>query len=188
MAETNIARRKTALDDAPLVFGAAASPAFVMQAAPVAFRFLLRMKSPPALVAGFGLSMPLNRMTKNGALLAIRPGPDEFWLIAPEGTLTAAQIEADLGGDWHALVDISHRNAGLDVSGTAVCDVLNAGCALDLHPGAFPVGMATRTLLGKAEVLLLRLDETRFRLECGRSFAPYVRDFLAEAAREWGRV
>ena len=47
----------------------------------------------------------------------------------------------------------------------------------------FPVGMCTRTVLGKAEVVLWRTDAQAFRLEVWRSFAPYVAQFLGEASR-----
>jgi sarcosine oxidase subunit gamma len=39
-------------------------------------------------------------------------------------------------------------------------------------------------LLGKAEIILSRpSDATAFEIECARSYAAYVRDFLIEAAR-----
>jgi sarcosine oxidase, subunit gamma len=47
------------------------------------------------------------------------------------------------------------------------------------------VGMATRTLLGKAEIVLWRQAVDRFQIDVWRSFAPYVREFLSEAAREF---
>ena len=53
---------------------------------------------------------------------------------------------------------------------------------------AFPVGMATRTLYDKAEIVLWRRGETTFHVEVWRSFAPHVAASLAEAARgaaEW---
>lgn len=184
MAEI-LAPRQPVLDDRAMVFGAGA---FAMQATPVAARFVLRMAAPPTHAAGFDLAMALNRFTLSGACLAMRPGPDEYWLIGPDVSGLADQIAADLGPAWHSLVDIGHRNFGLQLSGRAVCDVLNAGCPLDLHPASFPVGMATRTLLGKAEIVLARLQAETFRLECGRSFAPYVGDFLGEGAREWQAV
>jgi sarcosine oxidase subunit gamma len=62
--------------------------------------------------------------------------------------------------------------------------VLNTGCPLDLSQAAFPAGTATRTLVGKCEVILARTDERpAFEVECGRSFAHYLSDFLLEAAR-----
>jgi len=40
-------------------------------------------------------------------------------------------------------------------------------------------------LLGKAEIVLIRpASEPSFRVECWRSFARYVHDFLCEAARD----
>ncbi len=43
--------------------------------------------------------------------------------------------------------------------------------------------MCTRTMLAKAEVVLWRTGAQAFRLEVWRSFAAYVSQFLAEAAR-----
>ena len=57
------------------------------------------------------------------------------------------------------------------------------GQMLDLDERAFPVGMCTRTLLAKAEVVLWRIAPDSFRLEVWRSFAAYVSLYLAEAAR-----
>jgi sarcosine oxidase, subunit gamma len=79
---------------------------------------------------------------------------------------------------------VSHRNAGFLVSGPHAAGVLNAGCALPLDLAAFPVGKCTRTLFGKAEIVLWRREETAFRIEVWRSFAAYVADLVAEAARE----
>ena len=56
---------------------------------------------------------------------------------------------------------------------------------LDLDPAAFPVGMATRTLFTKAEIVLWRQGADTFHVEVWRSFAPYLHGLLAEAAREY---
>ena len=160
--------------------------AFGMRALPACGRFVLRAKSPPARAAGFDLSLAINRFSRNGALVAARLGPDEYLLLAPEAAPVAIEIAAAMGSRFHSLVDIGHRNAALELSGPAVCDMLNAGCSLDLGLAAFPAGMATRTLFAKAEVVLLREDAQRFRLECCCSFTPYVCDFLRAAARGIG--
>ena len=54
---------------------------------------------------------------------------------------------------------------------------------LELDARAFPVGMCTRTMLAKAEVVLWRTAAEVFRIEVWRSFAAYASQFLAEAAR-----
>ena len=78
---------------------------------------------------------------------------------------------------------MSHRQSALSVSGTHAATVLSAGCPLDLDISAFPVGMCTRTMLAKAEVVLWRTGAAAFRLEVARSFVAYVSEFLADAAR-----
>jgi len=89
-----------------------------------------------------------------------------------------------LGALPHSLVDMSHRQLALEVSGPTAQTLLNAGCPLDLHISAFPVGMCTRTVLGKADIVLWRTGPDSFHVEVWRSFADYVARFLTEAARE----
>jgi sarcosine oxidase subunit gamma len=59
--------------------------------------------------------------------------------------------------------------------------VLNAGCPLDLDISAFPVGMCTRSVLAKAQIVLWRTGIDVFQLHVWRSFYPYVEEFLIEA-------
>ncbi|MGQ3028233.1 MAG: sarcosine oxidase subunit gamma family protein, partial [Ferrovibrionaceae bacterium] len=49
---------------------------------------------------------------------------------------------------------------------------------------AFPVGVCTRTLFAKAEIVLWRTDAQRFRVEVWRSFAGYLWGLLDEIRRE----
>ena len=93
------------------------------------------------------------------------------------------RLERALEGLPHSLVDVSHRQVGLLVHGPQSVLLLESGCPLDLDLRAFPVGMCTRTMLAKAEVVLWRPAAEEFHLEVWRSFAPYVTQFLAEAAR-----
>jgi sarcosine oxidase subunit gamma len=96
----------------------------------------------------------------------------------------ARDVEMALAGLHHALFDVSHARVSMSVSGPGAADVINAGCPLDLSSRVFPAGSATRTLLGKAEIILARPDEApAFEVECVRSFAAYVCNFLIEAAR-----
>lgn len=122
--------------------------------------------------------MEINRCASANGKIVARLGPDEWLLCAPTDT-----PGFNLEGERHALVDVSHRYAALTVDSAMV---LAAGCPLDLHPAVFTPGSATRTLLGKAEIVLWRLqDAPGYRVECARTFAPYVLAFLREAAREF---
>ena len=145
-------------------------------------RWSLRMREALP-VDGFAVEQPINRASSVEGRLCARLGPDEWLLCAPEGVAPAFDA---LQGRHHSLVDVSHRYAGFAIEGDAAHLVLAAGCPLDLGSTIFTAGSATRTLLGKAEIVLWRLDAApAFRVECARTFAPYVQAFLQEAAREF---
>lgn len=145
-------------------------------------RWSLRMRETLP-VDGFAVELPVNRASRVEGRLCSRLGPDEWLLCAPE---CAAPNFDRLEGRHHSLVDVSHAYAAFAIEGDAAPLVLAAGCPLDLDSTVFIAGSATRTLLGKAEIVLWRLDAAPlFRVECARTFAPYVRAFLQEAAREF---
>ena len=138
--------------------------------------------------AAFGVAMPRDacRFAADAGRTAFWLGPDE-WLLdagneAPETFFAAAQRE--LGALAHSLVDVSHRSMRIAITGSHSAYVLNHGCPLDLSLKAFPVGMCTRTIFGKATIMLWRPEESAFRLDVWRSFAPYVWQLLDEARSE----
>jgi sarcosine oxidase subunit gamma len=152
-------------------------------------RFILRGDSAVRAAAerAFGVALPAQacRAGSEGARAALWLGPDEWLLIAgAEDDAAAASLERALDGLAHSLVDVSHRQLALAVSGAQAVTLLSAGCPLDLDISAFPVGMCTRTMLSKAEVVLWRTAAEQFRLEVWRSFAAYVAEYLAGAARD----
>ncbi|MEO1197744.1 MAG: sarcosine oxidase subunit gamma family protein [Pseudomonadota bacterium] len=134
---------------------------------------------------GFTLPSDINEAQTDSDRTAIRLGPDEWLLIAPDGS--QAEIVAAFGkiSAPHSLVDISHRNTSIVVEGRRALDVMATASPLDLHETAFPIGMATRTILGKAEVILWRQVADRFHIEVWRSFADYLFKLLSEGAREY---
>lgn len=141
-------------------------------------------------VAGFYLSGPMNSCKVSDERMALRLGPDEWLLTAPLAMREAVPRDVDraLQGSFYALVDISDRNVRFEVSGPHARDLLAGGCALDLDDATFAAGTATRTLFGKAGIVLIRPDaRMRYELESLRSFAPYVRELLGELEREFTR-
>jgi sarcosine oxidase subunit gamma len=136
----------------------------------------------------FGVTLPtaLLKAETNGTRTAISLGPDEWLLLAEDGAAQslAKEIAQALGSHFHSLVDISHRNTGFDVSGAEAASVLASGNPLDLHLSTFPVGMATRTIFSKAEIVLWRKSADTFHIELWRSFVPFVWGLLEEAAHE----
>ena len=131
---------------------------------------------------GFALPREACRSASLNGTHALWLGPDE-WLIlsAPEAGL-GDRLEAAMGAHPHSLVEVSDRQIGLVVGGPEAEAVLSVGCPLDLDQAAFPVGMCTRTVLSKAEIVLWRTGPETFHLEVWRSFGAYLRAFLTASA------
>ena len=146
-------------------------------------RFVYR-GAPELFPAVFGIALPTPmRAHAEGARAALWLGPDEWLLLVPDGdgsTVGVMLVDA-LAGHAASLVDVGHRQVGLTVTGPRAADLINAGCPLDLDLAAFPVGMCTRTILAKVEIILWRTADDAFRIEVARSLAPYVVELLREA-------
>jgi sarcosine oxidase subunit gamma len=141
--------------------------------------------TPPSQPA-LKLSLAACRANVQGDWVAMWLGPDEQLLVGPhtDGPEMAQRIEDALRAVPHALVDVSHRQAVIELRGPFAEALLNTGCPLDLDPEAAPVGFCTRTVFGKAEIVLWRRAEQCFQLQTWRSFLPYVTGLLAVAAEE----
>ncbi len=168
------------------------SPAVTLEEAPFATRLGLRAAETVATRIGvaLGLDLPgamLDTATGEG-IESLRLGPDEWLILATGGEAAAlcSEIEAIAGEDHVAAVDLSHRFAEIRIAGPAAVEVLAAGCPLDLDPAVAPSGFASRSLLGKCEIVLQRLAGDRFRLLVDRSFADHCWRFLEHAAAEQG--
>lgn len=153
-------------------------------------RFILRGRPAAIAAAGkvFGFPLPDTACTAMvaGDRAALWLGPDEWLLLAPSEQRDS--IEKDfrdaLGELPYSLVDVGERQIALIVEGPQAAVLLNCGCPLDFDE--VPVGFCSRTMLGKAEIVLWRLAPERFHIEVWRSFAGYVQLLLAEAGREFG--
>ncbi|MEZ2220389.1 sarcosine oxidase subunit gamma [Rhizobium sp. RCC_161_2] len=142
--------------------------------------------SIPGLSKVLGLELPRKPKTsaRSEGRYALWLGPDEWLVIDESGTELVAL--AATAGVLHSATDVSHRNTAIIVSGPGAEATLAGGCPQDLSIVAFPVGACSRTLFGKVEVVLLRLDEETFRVEVWRSFSDYAFGLLGEAAEDAG--
>ena len=138
-----------------------------------------------------GLRLPLtpNTTAASQELLAAWLGPDEWLLLAerhqPDSLVN--DLQAALTGHFASVVDTSAGQTVIRLSGPSALDVLARGCALDLHPSVFPPGACAQTILARAQVLLIAVDDTpTLDIIVRRSFAPYVAAWLEDSAREFG--
>jgi sarcosine oxidase subunit gamma len=138
-----------------------------------------------------GVQLPLipNTATAGDELLIIWLGPDE-WLVLAEHDQSDAlvnDLQAVLTGHVTSVVDISAGQTVIRLSGPSARQVLARGCALDLHPSVFSPGACAQTLLARAQVLLIAVDDApTFDIVVRRSFAPYVAAWLEDSARSFG--
>jgi sarcosine oxidase subunit gamma len=162
---------------------------------PPAARWVLhgdaQARARAAPVWGVDFSETACRAMRSAERATLWLGPDEYLLLdlaaqdATAAAITAAAIEDALRATPHALVDVSHRQFALEVSGPHAEVILRGACPLDLHISQFPIGMCTRTVLAKADITLWRTREDAFHLEVWRSFAGYAGGLLHEIAREF---
>ena len=176
----------TAMRSGPLDGRLFASNGISLTPASSATRIVVRAR-PEALAEAkkiLGIALPTKPKTSvvKGELHCLWIGPDEWLVVDAEGSALPAKFEK-AGNAKIAAVDVSHRNTAILVSGPRAADAINSGCPQDLSLAAFPVGAASRTLIGKAEMILYRTGENEFRVECWRSFSDYVWKYLVDAVK-----
>jgi sarcosine oxidase subunit gamma len=181
-----MAKSAQAVRTEPLAGRVSGSAGVVLVQSASANRVSLRVapESVKAVSKALGLDLPLHPKTStrnaNGRL-AVWLGPDEWQIIDETGDPMADLAKAKA---LHSAVDVSHRNTAILVTGQGARATLEAGCPQNLNDAVFPVGAASRTVMGKIEVVIIRTGETDFRLECWRSFSDYAFGLLSEAAKD----
>ncbi|EFO29722.1 sarcosine oxidase gamma subunit [Roseibium sp. TrichSKD4] len=161
----------------------------ILKAAPVT-RLSFRCRDSSVATAGtaFGVTLPQKPLAAETSptRIAFWLGPDEWMLIAPEADLESvtASMETALEGQPNALVDVSHRQEAILVSGQKANWLLNTGVPLDLDLAAFPIGTVTRTLFHKSPIMLWRTGEDTYVVEAWVSFMDYVSGLLEQSAGE----
>jgi sarcosine oxidase, subunit gamma len=171
-----------------------------ISALPPAMRFIMQgdsgARSAAAAVWAVAFAEQSCRAMVQGARATLWLGPDEYLLLGgiDERQAAAHESQADdaagalelaLADIPHSLVNISHRQVALEVSGPHARTILSGACPLDLDLSEFPIGMCTRTVFAKADIVLWRTREDVFHVEVWRSFAGYVTGLLGEIAMEF---
>ncbi|MGQ7787531.1 sarcosine oxidase subunit gamma [Nesterenkonia sp. K-15-9-6] len=140
-----------------------------------------------------GLTLPQHHRGTSGdlnGLHAVWLGPDEFLVIDVSREQLPGEAEELAGcleGLPGQLLDLSANRAVLELAGVEARAVLEKGCAVDLHPRAFPVGSGVSTLLGTVPVVLVRSAETTWRILPRASFADYTVRWLIDAMAEFAQ-
>ena len=135
---------------------------------------------------GVGFADAACRAQSSRSRATLWMGPDEYLLIDDDAAAAPAfeVLTQALASVAHALVDISHRQIAFEIKGQHAEAILAGGCPLDLDMESFPLGMCTRTICGKADIVLWRTAGDTFHVEVWRSFSDYFVALLTEIAQD----
>ena len=143
-----------------------------------------------AVKATTGCNFPplANHFETAGERRIIWLGPNEYLLLCESGKEKALldTLTSTIKTRHFAITDVSDSLCAMSLRGPAVRDVLAKGCSLDLLPSTFGAGKCAQTLLAHAGITLIALSDDAFILICRTSFAPYMHDWLVDAALEYG--
>lgn len=124
-----------------------------------------------AAVAGVLAMMPAGRVRN--------VGPGE-WLLVSEDPAQSPEIDGAM------IVDQSHGRTLFRLSGPDATAILMRGVAVDLGGGVLPVGASSSMAFGHLSINLARVDQDRYELVVGRSFAESLYHDLRQAGRAFG--
>lgn len=145
---------------------------------------------PDAVKTAVGVALPgmANTASATGRNTVLWLGPDEWLIVSPPGSQGAveAALHKALGGQHVSVVDTTDARTTIRLHGVHARDILAKGCPLDLHPRAFGPGQCAQTIVAKADVLIHQLDDApTYDIYVLCSFAPYLWDWLVDAAKEF---
>ena len=125
-----------------------------------------------ALENGWSLTVPApTKSTTSGEIRAVRTAADQMLLVFPHDTPDAnTVVHEQLSGAGYT-TDQTDSWVVLEVSGPDTLAALERICPLDLHPDAFPVDAAARTVMEHMGAMILRLGSDRFLLMSASSSA-----------------
>lgn len=138
-------------------------------------------------VLGCDLPMAANTWAAGDDCSVLWLGPDEWLVVARDGRNDAlcGALRTALAGTHHSVTDVSANRTIVEIAGAYARPALAKGCPLDLHGSAFKPPQCAQTLIAKSQMILQCTDASPvFRLYVRISFAPYVAEWLLDAAAE----
>ena len=169
------------------------------------YRGLVNLRGPAgdkafdaAVKKALGVALPVepNTTTAKGDVTVFWLGPDEWWVVTPDGgPAMADKLRTALEGQKAAVTDVSESRTCIHLRGTRARDLLAKGCSLDLHPRVFTAGGCAQSHCAKTMITLHQVADDGDSDEGGgpaydvyvlNSFAEYLWLWLEDAAREYG--
>lgn len=127
-----------------------------------------------AIRKGYGADLPApgksTTAQEDGATL-LRLAPDQAFILFHRAEPDAETIVAGRIGDTAYLTDQTDTWCALELSGPRARTALERICPLDIHPDAFAVGDAARTVMEHLGTIILRTGQDSFLLLSASSSA-----------------
>jgi sarcosine oxidase, subunit gamma len=139
--------------------------------------------------SGVALPTQANTVTVGGDLKILWLGPDEWWVVGPEGRSVdlLAGLRQAFQGQHTAVTDVSESRTVITLTGPKARDLLARGVSLDLHPRVFAAGHCAQTSLSRANVLLHQTDDRpSYDIYVLKSFADYLWQWMGLVAEDFG--
>ena len=139
--------------------------------------------SAVAAALGAGLPGP-NAWVTAGAAQVLWQAYDEWLILSADGRqpAVAASLRSALADAHFAITDVTDLRAVFRLQGPLARDVLQKGCAVDLHPRAFGPSSCVTTAVARVRVTLRQVETVSYEIFVERSYAAYLRDWLNDAA------
>lgn len=141
-----------------------------------------------AVAAVTGVALPVESCTwrRAGDAAVYWLGPDEWLLVLPAGREADVErrLRDALAGSF-SVVDTSGTHCFLNLSGPARGNVLQKSSPYDFHPRNFPPGRCAQTVFARATALVAAKEGGAFDIMFRRSYADYIKCWIADAAAEY---
>ena len=141
-----------------------------------------------AVSAALALSLPApESVSGTGDVQIAWTGPNEWLCFCPlskEESCLGALTDA-VAGQFATVTLVSDSRIGLVVTGQDAAALLSKGCAIDLHPVAFPVGHVVTTRFAGLPSMLTGRSASAYVLYFDVGSTEYMLNWIIDAADEF---
>ncbi|MCI9888607.1 sarcosine oxidase subunit gamma [Micrococcales bacterium 31B] len=127
----------------------------------------------------------------SGQVATLWLGPTEFLVVAPEadhatlGGDLLARLVAALGDERGQVVDLSANRTTFELYGPRAAEVVEKGCAIDMHERKLLPNSAYLTEIAHIPVVLWKTEQSSYRILPRASFADFLGRWLLDGMREY---
>ena len=143
-----------------------------------------RIEAELAVACGADVPAPGRIVTTGDGRRLIRVEPLKWWIMGADGAPCPMEIDAEDG----ASLDLSHDQAGIQLSGPNAAEILKRMVSIDVRDHAFPDGSFATTHMHHMITRVLRADADgpRYEVMVMRSYADDLAEIAAHHIQHFG--